>query len=335
LADAEIAFSDNLWPQNSSGNLKLCHHLMPGTFCPIIEDENESDFNLIIYNSQGQYASDYIRIPLKHLDHKIKITSGNAEVGYSLVPTPVVLRSTLPQRAVKFEAIFFAENIPPLGYRQYKVEKLPEKIQKTPKLTPITINMFKSYLPKGLSIEMGYFKSDESPTNHPSGAYVFSPTNEKPVLPDVKSVKMIQTEHIMEFHVILANSWGFVARNYSKKPHLEVFWMVPPIDVKSEAIGKEAIISYKMAKMATLGSFYTDSNGRESVKRQRNNKYGLAGNFYPVTTSIFVQANHKDLSILTDRSQAGGSIHDGEVYSAQIAPNPIFFCIDSWPLRLF
>ena len=45
----------------------------------------------------------------------------------------------------------------------------------------------------------------------------------------------------------------------------------------------------------------------------RNRTKLVSASFYPVTTSIFIQDNQTDLSVLTDRSQGGTSLGDGEV----------------------
>ena len=73
--------------------------------------------------------------------------------------------------------------------------------------------------------------------------------------------------------------------------------------------------------MKTGGVFYTDSNGREMLKRKRNSrdtwklnlKEPVAGNYYPVTAKIAVEDSKHRLAILNDRSQGGSSMFDGTV----------------------
>ena len=75
---------------------------------------------------------------------------------------------------------------------------------------------------------------------------------------------------------------------------------------------------------ATGGVFYTDSNGREWQRRVRNARpdYNLtltepvAMNYYPINTAAritdaFYGANGTSLTVLTDRTQGGGSLVDG------------------------
>jgi lysosomal alpha-mannosidase len=71
--------------------------------------------------------------------------------------------------------------------------------------------------------------------------------------------------------------------------------------------------------MKTNGEFFTDSNGREMLKRKRNSrdtwkvslKEAIAGNYYPVTTKIAIEDAKHRLAVLTDRAQGGSSIFDG------------------------
>ena len=84
--------------------------------------------------------------------------------------------------------------------------------------------------------------------------------------------------------------------------------------------GLEAFITYQ-TDLQNNGTFFTDSNGLESVPRQTAQK--LESNFFPVTTSIFIQERRRlakgqrrkqrELAILTDRSQAGTSLKEGQV----------------------
>lgn len=71
------------------------------------------------------------------------------------------------------------------------------------------------------------------------------------------------------------------------------------------------------------GEFYTDSNGREMLKRKLNFRptwdvkleEPIAGNYYPVTTKLTIQDKEKNLrlSALTDRAQGGSSLNEGEI----------------------
>lgn len=75
--------------------------------------------------------------------------------------------------------------------------------------------------------------------------------------------------------------------------------------------------------MKNEDEFFTDSNGREMMKRKLNHRPSwqvklqepIAGNYYPVTTKISIEDKLENLrlSVLTDRAQGGSSLQDGEV----------------------
>lgn len=71
-------------------------------------------------------------------------------------------------------------------------------------------------------------------------------------------------------------------------------------------------------------SFYTDSNGRELIKRQLNKRYDyeydstiepVASNYYPITSKIVIKDEEKKLevAVLNDRAQGGSSLANGMI----------------------
>lgn len=89
-----------------------------------------------------------------------------------------------------------------------------------------------------------------------------------------------------------------------------------------DKIGKEIITKYS-SNLKSDGRFYTDSNGREMLKRMRNYRptwdlqlhEPVSGNYYPVTSKIAIKDLWKQLklSVLTDRAQGGSSMDDGSI----------------------
>ena len=98
-------------------------------------------------------------------------------------------------------------------------------------------------------------------------------------------------------------------------------YRVGPIDIK-DGVGKE-VISRFTTDLNNNGTFYTDSNGRQLMKRVRNNwvtfdyvdSEPIAGNYYPVNAKIILRDVEKDvqMTVFTDRNQGGSSLRDGEV----------------------
>lgn len=90
-----------------------------------------------------------------------------------------------------------------------------------------------------------------------------------------------------------------------------------PVD---DGIGREIITRFD-TDIASNGIFYTDSNGREMLKRKRNHRdtwklkllENISGNYYPVTAKIAIEDNSRRFAILTDRAQGGSSLADGSI----------------------
>ena len=94
----------------------------------------------------------------------------------------------------------------------------------------------------------------------------------------------------------------------------------PPAPLRYSGTGKE-VVSRLSTGWATGGVVYTDSNGREWQRRVRNARpdYNLtltepvAMNYYPVNTAARITGGGASLTLLTDRTQGGASLADGDV----------------------
>ena len=96
---------------------------------------------------------------------------------------------------------------------------------------------------------------------------------------------------------------------------IEFEWLIGPIPI-GDSIGKEIVAKYDV-KFDTKESFFTDSNGRQMLKRIRNYRptwkldvtEPVSANYFPVNSRIFVRdENDQQATILTDRSQGGTSM---------------------------
>lgn len=81
------------------------------------------------------------------------------------------------------------------------------------------------------------------------------------------------------------------------------------------------ITRYSVATIASDATFFTDSNGREMIRRVRDRRpdYDIdidepvAGNYYPITTRIMMKDSRTQVSIITDRAQGGSSMNDSNI----------------------
>lgn len=101
-------------------------------------------------------------------------------------------------------------------------------------------------------------------------------------------------------------------------------------------IGKEIISRFTIKDFDNGESFFTDSNGRELIKRQLNKRSDyeydstlepVSSNYYPVTSKIVIKDEKKNLevAVLNDRAQGGSSLQDGAIELMVV----ILFCINN------
>jgi len=120
--------------------------------------------------------------------------------------------------------------------------------------------------------------------------------------------------------VIVFNDWASQEISlYDEGSYVEVEWTVGPIPVNVN-IGKEIILRYD-TDIQSQSKFYTDANGREVLERTRDHRptwnytvvETVSGNYYPINSRIWIKDQDRQLTVLTDRSQGGGSISDGSI----------------------
>lgn len=80
-----------------------------------------------------------------------------------------------------------------------------------------------------------------------------------------------------------------------------------------------------MTQIPSAGRFYTDSNGRQTLLRRRNNRptwqlnvsEPVAGNYYPINSHIYITDDEQKpsalVALINDRSQGGTSLNDGQI----------------------
>ncbi|CAJ2635805.1 unnamed protein product [Trifolium pratense] len=157
-----------------------------------------------------------------------------------------------------------------------------------------------------------------------SGAYIFRPNETSPhIVSRSVPFKVIRGPLVDEvYHKF--SSWIYqVTRLYKGKDHAEIEYTIGPIPTGGgfgDGIGKE-VITRITTNMATNKEFYTDSNGRDFLKRVRDHREDwplnvtqpVAGNYYPLNLGIHTTDKKSEFSVLVDRATGGSSIKDGEV----------------------
>lgn len=170
-----------------------------------------------------------------------------------------------------------------------------------------------------------YYESYEG-SGQQSGAYIFRPNSNDP-----KKYSTVKTIHYAEGTqgVFLSFEGDKITNKiyfskisgYIESKGIEIESRIDSISI-SDKIGKEITMNFVTDKNNNK-TFYTDSNGLEEQTRIIDYRptwplvvnEPVAGNYYPVNSHIgFVDTNtNKKLTILTDRSQGGSVIRNGEI----------------------
>ncbi len=145
------------------------------------------------------------------------------------------------------------------------------------------------------------------PTGHPgnnsefkfraSGAYIFRPIDQEPKwIQERPNVTVYKGPISVEVHQEFNSYVSQVNRIYFGTIDVESEWLIGPIPI-SDGIGKEIISKYSTDITNTQDTFYTDSNGRQMMKRVRNYRptwalnvtEPVAGNYYPVNSRMYIK----------------------------------------------
>ncbi|XP_056631266.1 lysosomal alpha-mannosidase-like [Diorhabda sublineata] len=303
--------------------------------------QNSEQFIVIVYNPLSWTINHYVRLPVEEADYEIN-PKGTL---YDLIPTISDFSYVDEQlgRPSEFELVFAATDIPPMGFKLYHIKKSPKsEVTSVPtgdsaafKLSNNT-HLLKSITlggkTLGISQTFGYYSSEtgeRDKTGVASGAYIFRPTAEgSRILENVKLLRKFSGNVVDE----VQQKWTTdivdiyqTIRWYKKENYIELDWIVGNIDIVKYPGGKEIISKFTITDdFDNKHTFYTDSNGREMIRRVKNKRpdysYNssvepISSNYYPVTSRIVIKDEEKDIevAVLTDRSQGGSSLEPYEM----------------------
>ncbi|KAF9618955.1 hypothetical protein IFM89_002950 [Coptis chinensis] len=176
----------------------------------------------------------------------------------------------------------------------------------------------KASIEHSYSFYSGNDKSDKDP--QASGAYIFRPNGTYPTKSEGQvPLTVFRGPIVDEIHQQITPWIYQVTRVYKAKEHADIEFTVGPIPV-DDGIGKE-VATQITTTMKTNKTFYTDSNGRDFIKRIRDFRTDwdlqvnqpVAGNYYPINLGLYMEDNLTELSVLVDRSVGGSSIVDGQI----------------------
>lgn len=305
--------------------------------------ENSQQLMVTVYNPLSHVTNQYARFPVGGANYEIRDASNNV-IPSQLIEIPLTVKNLhYRDSSADHELVFNAASVPAMGYRTYFISRVASRQSREGKprlldeavtigsdalsvtfdiqglLSEISVDGVTNKLAQNFWFYKGNVGNNREYKNRSSGAYIFRPNPESAaemVGIDV-ALDVIRSDLVDEVHQVF-NEWiSQVVRIYKNEKYVEFEWLVGPIPIDDD-IGKE-IVSRFTTDINNDGVFFTDSNGREMMRRKRDTRgtwtlevnEPISGNFYPINAKIAIEEGNKRLAILTDRSQGGSSIIDG------------------------
>ncbi|XP_067008681.2 lysosomal alpha-mannosidase [Anabrus simplex] len=302
--------------------------------------ETSDTFVVTVYNPMSHTTSHHVRLPVLEPGYTVQDPAGD-DVVSQIVPVPIMVQNLRSRNSkAKYELVFTAEGLPPLGFKSYFVTKGHED-QKTPtedtddsrRISNENMHVFLSNVSGHIQeLQLGTLDAQKFSlwqdflfyASDGSGAYLFKPASDEAVNITVDCGVHLLTykgDVVEEVHQTFGPWVSQVVRLYKEDKHLELEWLIGPIPVENGE-GRD-VISRFSTELDNQEIFYTDANGREMVERKLNSRDSwtlevndpIAGNYYPVATRILIRDPDKglELGVITDRPQGGSSLRKGEV----------------------
>lgn len=172
-----------------------------------------------------------------------------------------------------------------------------------------------------LGIKFGAYKSAQ----FHSGAYLFRPESndprnaEKDVFENYKDKKiMITTGPIAsDVSVIHGAFLAHTVRIFKTQTHLDTaIFIENDIDFESPPKNRETEMFMRFITSIENGDdpeFFSDLNGFQWQPRQKVQQIGIEGNYFPITTSAFMQDAQMRLTLMTTHAQGAASLEPGQM----------------------
>ncbi|XP_074275154.1 putative alpha-mannosidase At5g13980 [Silene latifolia] len=332
--------------------------LMNISYCPASEIDLARGKNLIVvvYNPLAWQREDIIRFPVISENVMVRDYEGK-EIESQLLPISDVQLSMrdfhvpsylgVPAKDTPKYWLAFSASVPPLGFSTFtispvkgtklarsSVHRYQEHDKSTFAVGPGALkltfskngkltyhNNRRNMDTKSINVSYSYYEGYTG-DDQASGAYVFRPNDDD--AHDIDPEEMVASTVLRgplidEVHQRI-NSWlNQITRVYKDKEHVEVEYVVGPIPV-DDWVGKEVVAKFT-SDLLSNKIFYTDSNGRDFIKRMRDYRSDwdlqvnqpVAGNYYPINLGIYLHDDVNEFSVMVDRAIGGSSIKDGQI----------------------
>ncbi|KAM4585370.1 lysosomal alpha-mannosidase [Odontesthes bonariensis] len=324
----------------SSAQRVFCDNLNISV-CPLTESSKK--FTVSVYNPLARPVTLPVRLPVNGTAYTVTDAKGTS-VDCKVVPVSRATQEVRRNRGFAVNELVFQVQAPPLGYSTYSVSVLqngpppssrqhgaPTVIQN--KFLRVTFDPDTGLLSslsnletkQSIKLTQNFYWYNASDGNNilsiqPSGAYIFRPNSSTPfIISRTAKTETVQTSVVQEVRQWFAPWVSQVVRLYADSRALELEWTVGPLPI-DDSLGKE-VITRLDTSIKTSEFFYTDSNGREVLQRKKDfrptwnlrQSEPIAGNYYPINSRAYIKDDLDQLTVVTDRSQGGGSIQNGSL----------------------
>ncbi|CAN6485588.1 unnamed protein product [Victoria cruziana] len=316
---------------------------------------------LVVYNSLGWKRVDVVQIPVSSNSVVVRDSDGKAIESqiWPLTNSSIRIRNfyaraqagVSPRNEPRFW-LAFTVSVPPLGFSTYTVEDAGSRSKNEENMSTFSTvlvqedadtievgqgNLRFIYSADGklsrilnkesmvdMLVQQSYtiYRGDNGSDSDPqaSGAYIFRPNGTIPTGTAGRiQLTIVRGPIVEEVHQEF-NTWtSQITKIYKDKEHAEVEFIIGPVPVDDQ-VGKE-IATELTTSMITNKTFYTDSNGRDFIKRIRDYRADwdlevnqpVAGNYYPINLGMYMVDRDFEFSVLVDRAVGGSSVADGQM----------------------
>eukprot|EP01080_Neovahlkampfia_damariscottae_P000459 gene459-6870_t len=250
-------------------------------------NENENRHDIVLFNSLGWKRNEMFSFFTNIKNIQI--------VDFS----QKVIESESIKRENGYE-IFFEITLPPIGFMSYKLKRMGNS------------KKLSFHLPVHRNLEFRY--QVYKPFNgggQKSGVYIFRPDHDIPLDLGNPSRKQYSGSLVNEETLEFPTKITHVTRIFKKFKYLD-------LEIKGKqplVMDNELILKIKTS-IKNKREIYTDNNGLEMKLRKfkHDSPEPVAGNYYPIVYSAYINDSSSYFTLLTDKTLAGGSIKkEGEI----------------------
>eukprot|EP00045_Choanoeca_perplexa_P013984 m.161288 g.161288 ORF g.161288 m.161288 type:complete len:1191 (-) comp16523_c0_seq1:1-3573(-) len=170
-----------------------------------------------------------------------------------------------------------------------------------------------------LTLDFANYKSKTGSDSH-SGAYLFIPAGNAARYSSSTTpiVTVIKGPYVQEVHLFLAHIHHTVrlfnsVEGYGKAPFIDNIVHINNAKDGATPLKDADFVMRVTSSVSTGKYFFSDANGFQTQRRHRRETMGVAGNYMPLSSHIFVQSSDARLTWLTDSPLGGTSTGSGQM----------------------